>query len=359
MKRAVAEISKSALLHNISVIRECARDARICAVVKADAYGHGAKCVAEIIEGSVDSFAVATVSEGVELRIAGISAPILILGYTPISEASIISEYKLTQALISPEYARELSGKCHSLRIKISAQIKLDTGMHRLGFDITDLGQIVKSCTDPCYKIEGIFSHFSASDDENEHDFSVLQYARLSEIRTALLKHGIKIPAWHIANSAAILCGEYSLDTVRAGIALYGYGDKRFIPVMTLKSHICAIRRVKRGERVGYSTGFIADKDTTVATVPLGYADGIRRDAYRRGVHFLVGGCAARCIGNVCMDYLMLDVSDISSATLGSEVVIFGNYRGYTAEDLAEKLDTISYEILTSISKRVERFYVD
>lgn len=360
MKRAVAEISKKALLHNLEVIKMRARGSRVCAVVKANAYGHGAWEVASSLEGAgVDLFAVATVDEGVELRNFGIKSEILVLGYTPVCDVDLISKFKLTQTLVSLEYSTSLAEECKRLGISINVHLKIDTGMHRLGFNVKDVEGIFEVCTYPCYKIKGIFSHFSASDNPLDRDFCALQYERLLSVVSYLAERGVKIPSIHIDNSAAALSGGHSLDFVRAGISLYGYGDASLIPVMTLRSQVCSVRRIKCGERVGYSDVFIAKRDTTVATVPVGYADGIRRDFGRVGVSVLVDGKEARCIGNVCMDYFMVDVTDLEDVSIGSDVVIFGNTRGHTAADIADLFGTISHELLTSLSPRVERSIVD
>ena len=360
MQRIVAEISRSAILNNLGLIRKRAGKARVCAVVKADAYGHGAVIVASLLEAEgVDFFAVATLEEGIELRLGGITSPILILGYTPVSYAAEIAEYKLTQTLISPEYSAALSARLAWLGIKIRAHIKVDTGMHRLGFDFNDAESIFKACTHPCYEIEGIFSHFSTADEPDDLDFVTLQEGRLELVCKQLSAHGISIPIKHIANSAAIRIGTHTLDMVRAGISLYGYGDPQSVPVMTVRSHIISLRRIKRGERVGYSSQFQALRDSVIATVPAGYDDGVRRDLSERGVSLLVRGREARVFGRVCMDYLMLDVTDISDAFVGDDVIIFGNVPGHTAEDVAAKLGTIPHEILTSVSLRAKRILVD
>ena len=360
MKRAVAEISKKALLHNLNVIRERTRGARVCAVVKANAYGHGAWEVASSLAAEgVDLFAVATVDEGVELRNSGIKSEILILGYTPVCDADLVSKYCLTQTLVSVEYAIALADECSRLGISLNVHLKIDTGMHRLGFDFRDIESIFSVCAYPCYKIDGIFSHFSASDNPLDREFCALQYERLMSVVSFLSERGIEIPSVHIDNSAAALSGGHSLDFVRAGISLYGYGDASLMPVMTLRSQVCSIRRIIRGERVGYSDVFVAQRDTTVATVPVGYADGIRRDLGRKNVFVLVDGKEAKCIGNVCMDYFMVDITDLDGVTVGSDVVIFGNTPGHTAADIADTLGTISHELLTSLSPRVERSIVD
>ena len=359
MKRIFAEISESAIVRNLELLRHQAGGARVCAVVKADAYGHGAITVASVCEAhGVDFFAVATVEEGISLRSEGIKSPILILGYTPVSEAAYIAEYGLTQALISREYSEALSARCMRLGITVSAHIKIDTGMHRLGFDPDEIDAIFDVCKHPCYKIEGIFSHFSTSDEPQDATFTALQEKKLISVFEGLRDRGVVIPIKHIANSAAILNGGHTLDMVRAGIALYGYGDEGLVPVMTVKSHIASLHCVKRGERVGYSSLYVAERDSIIATVPAGYADGVRRDLGERGATLLVGGKEARVFGRVCMDYLMLDVTDCPGVFVGDEVVLFGNINGHTAADLGASLGTIAHEILTGLSTRVERILV-
>ena len=360
MKRVVAEISRSAILSNLASIRKSSFGARVCAVVKADAYGHGGVTVAAVCErAGVDFFAVATKEEGIALRNGGIRSPILILGYTPVSDAPLVAKYELTVTLFSKEHSSALAARCAQLGIKINAHIKVDTGMHRLGFAFDDLDTILDVCKHPCYNIDGIFSHFSSSDEAEESNFTASQKQRLIFVSEWLEARGINIPIKHIANSAAIFDGKYSLDMVRAGIALYGYGNDSLIPAMTVKSHIVSLRRVSRGERVGYSSKYAVAGDSIIATVPAGYADGFRRDLCEKGVSLLVRGREARVFGRVCMDYMMLDVTEIDGVSVGDEVIFFGNVKGHTAIDVATKLDTVPHEIMTSLSSRVERILVD
>ena len=359
MKRAVAKISSRALLHNLNAVRSRVGASRICAVVKANAYGHGARAVSSILEGAgVDFFAVATVDEGIELRLSGIKSDILILGYSPIDAVAEIAEYNLTQALISAEYSDSLAAECKRLGVSLKVHIKVDTGMHRLGFDAEDLESIFAISAHPCYKIDGIFSHFSTADEPFDSNYTYLQGQRLLSARNYLLRRGVRIPICHIANSAAVLLGGFEFDMVRPGLMLYGYGAPGLVPVMSLTSHIVSLRRIRRGERVGYSSAFHVSRDTLVATVPVGYADGVRRDASRFGVSFTVGGFDARVIGRVCMDYLMLDVTDLPGVSLFDDVILFGNLAGHTADDLARRFSTLPYEILTSVSPRVERIII-
>lgn len=374
---ARAEIDLSKLAANVRAFRQfLPANVQLMAVVKADAYGHGAyetACVA-LREGAT-MLGVASLEEGKSLREKGIAAPILILGHTDHRQNPSLLKNRLTPTVLNWETAVALSRLARSQGKQIPVHVKLDTGMGRLG-----LGQprealhfLEKVATLPGTMLEGVYTHFAAAD-EAESGFTGHQLRIFKDILKRCREKEISIPLKHAANSAAALKFPATyLDLVRIGIGLYGYypdGCKppaqitqekeypRLQPVMSLKSRIVFLKKVPARTPVSYGRTYLAPGQTTIATVALGYADGYNRLLSNKGA-MLVRGRKAPVAGRICMDYTMLDVGEIPGVREGDEAVAFGRQATLeiNADDLARELGTISYEVLCNVSKKVPRAY--
>ena len=376
VKRTWAEISLDAIAHNYREIKsKVGDDAKLCCVVKADGYGHGAVELALLYEElGADFFAVSNIDEGIELRDAGIRLPILILGYTPVRDAARLSAYNISQAVFSLVYAKDLSAACEKADCSCKIHIKADTGMSRIGFmcqqfprDEYSIKEICEACSLPRLETEGLFTHFCVSDESGEgREFTELQYANFIHVREALRAAGRDIPICHCSNSGAIEdYGKTYCDMVRAGIILYGLapspklsGRLDLIPAMTLKTSVAYVKELKKGATVSYGRTFTAEKDMRIATVPIGYADGFVRANAKDGF-MLINGQRAKIVGRICMDQTMLDVTELDHIEPGDEVIVFG--KGVmgepTADTLAKNTDTINYEVVCLVGKRVPRIY--
>ena len=346
----------------------------ICCVIKADGYGHGATKLAQIYESlGVNFFAVSNIDEAISLRNDGINSKILILGYTPISFAKILSDQNVSQCVYSYEYAKELSQKCKEENCKINIHIKADTGMSRLGFyyqnpkeDFLAVSQIKEVCSFENFVAEGIFTHFAESDSGNDN-FTLKQFANFNDLIEQL--SDIKFPFIHCANSAGIMdFKETHFNMVRAGIMLYGLApssDMRtktnLLPVMSLKSVISHIKTIKKGATVSYGRNFTADTDLKIATIPVGYADGYSRRLSKLDTDVLINGQRRRIIGNICMDQLMVLLEKNDKVEIGDTVTLIGTENGQsiTVDELAEKLSTINYEIVCNLKLRASRIFVN
>lgn len=362
-KRTWAEIDLDGANHNFNIIREQVGSTRICCVIKANGYGHGAVQLAKLYESiGADFFAVSNIEEALQLRRANIILPILILGYTDPQCANLLAESNISQCVFSLDYAKALSvNAIASLKI----HIKIDTGMGRIGFQSEELHQVIEACNLPHLKVEGIFTHFSSADEgDNGKDYTFSQFNKFIESIRYLEGEGINIPIHHCANSAAIFdYPEMHLDMVRAGIVLYGlqpsdklHNPADLYPILTLKTIIDHIKLVHRGDCISYGRDFIADKEMCVATIPIGYADGMWRSNTRRGMVVEVEGKYAPILGRICMDQCMIDVTNIPEAHINSEVVVYG--KGECSIDhIADINSTINYEITCAIGERVPRVY--
>ena len=370
MRRTWAEIDIDALKFNFTNIRKITNpNARIMAVVKADAYGHGySECCRTLLECGVDSFAVAMVGEAKELRRIGITAPVLVLGAIAPDEVDEIVVNDITATVFDTRSARLLSDAAVRLDSNVKIHLKIDTGMSRLGFVSGDdnsavISEILEISKMPGIVIDGIFSHFACADEENR-EYTQMQLKRFLKLADELESVGLKIPCRHIANSAGIMMyPEAHLDMVRAGIILYGYHpsdevDKSKLPlkpVMTLKSHVSYIKEVEAGKGVSYGKTYITDKKTKIATIPVGYADGyVRCLSHKAKIE--AGGVLCDVIGRICMDQCMIDVTNVNNISIGDEVIIFGGGQ-ISADDVARLMDTINYEVLCLVSKRIPRIY--
>lgn len=377
VKRTWAEISLNAIEHNYNVIRnKVADDTKVCCVIKADGYGHGAVELSQIYEKlGADFFAVSNIDEGIEIRKSGSKLPIVILGYTPVSEAENLAEYDISQAVFSLEYAKELSEKCVEEDCICKMHIKVDSGMSRIGFmcqefprDEYSIEEICEACCLPNLEVEGLFTHFCVSDEDAEgREFTNKQYENFIHVRNSLKKRGVDISVVHCSNSGAIEdYPETCCDMVRAGIILYGLAPSSkladrldLVPAMTLKTVVAFVKEVQKGATISYGRTFTADRKMKIATVPIGYADGFIRQNAKDG-YMMVNGKKAKIVGRICMDQTMLDVTDIEDVKTGDEVVVFGTGENGepTADSLAENTGTINYETVCLVGKRVPRIYI-
>lgn len=376
LRRTWAEISLDAIKHNFNVIKNKINGkAKICCVIKADGYGHGAVELAHIYkELGADFFAVSNIDEGIEIRKAGFDLPMLILGYTPVTDAKKLSEYDISQAVFCLEYGKALSEECKKENCRCKIHIKADTGMSRIGFmcqefprDCASIEEIAEVCKLPNLYAEGLFTHFCVSDEKEEgREFTQKQYSNFNYVRNELKNNGITFDLCHCSNSGAIEDYEETYcQMVRAGIILYGLspskklcGSLDIIPAMTLKTSVAYVKELKAGSGISYGRTFTAQKDMKIATVPIGYADGFVRQNAENG-YMLVKGKKAKIVGRVCMDQTMLDVTDIDDVKSGDEVIVFGTGKNGepTADIIAENTGTINYEVVCLVGKRVPRIY--
>ena len=378
-----SEIDLNAISHNVQELRRITSSgSRFMAVVKADGYGHGAAEVAlTALKNGADCLGVARIDEGLHLRIAGISAPILILGFTPPELSTQVVANHLTQAVYTFEAAKALSEAAVQLQAKAKIHIKVDTGMGRLGLlpdspRISLLGKhlpgntlrVIESISRlPHVEIDGVFTHFASADSQDK-TYTLQQLERFLDFLEKLKIHGLEFPIRHAANSAAIIdLPETHLDMVRAGISLYGLYPSpevsreriSLIPAMTLKTRIIHVKMVPAGFHISYGLTYQTEMPTVIATVSAGYADGLNRLLSSRG-QMLVRERRAQIVGRICMDMTLLDVGHIPDVAVGDEVVIFGvqGRECIPVDEMADTLNTIHYEIVTNLSPRVERIYL-
>lgn len=363
------EVDLEALQSNVRTLTSALSPSRrLIAVVKANAYGLGARAVSRALwEAGVRSFAVATLEEGIALRRDHLGGEILILGYTDPRAARLLHRYRLTQTLISAPHAAALDAEGYPVR----AHLKIDSGMHRCGIDAADTAAITSVFGYRHLRVSGLFTHLSAADGESagEIAFTEVQRARFEAVREMLAKSdaGQALTA-HIQNSAAQLrypAWEYPF--VRVGIALYGINTAGGVsisasalrPVVSLRSSIVLLREVAAGECVGYGCDGRAPTARRIALLPIGYADGIPRQ-YAAGGAVLVRGRRCSIVGRICMDQMMIDVSDCPAASLGDRVTLIGRDGGeeITSEEVAERCGTVPHEILCRMGERLRRVYL-
>ena len=378
-----AEIDLNAYAHNITELRRITdKNARLMAVVKANGYGHGAVQVARVaLQHGAEYLGVARINEAVQLREAGLEAPILIFGYTPSDQAETLIKYDLTQTVYSHKAAKVLSEYAVQKGTKICVHIKADSGMGRLGVLLSsnnnadtdnhllqDTVEAAESISRlPGLAVEGIFTHFATADDADK-SYARMQIDVFTDFINSLGRRGLELPLKHAANSGALIdLPESHLDMVRPGIATYGLYPSSEVnkskidlkPVMTLKSRIIQLKKVPAGFNISYGITYQTEKPTAIATVPVGYADGFNRLLSNRG-HMLVHDQRVPIVGRVCMDLTMVDVGSVSDVAVEDEVVVFGpqSNGSVTADEIALKLNTINYEIVSTIAARVPRVYI-
>lgn len=365
-----AEIQLDKLANNMREIRRVSKSKDIIAVVKADAYGHGALDVAPVfLENGANRLAVAVISEAVELRRGGIECPIMILGFTPPNLIDNLLRYDIEQTVYSYDFAEEISKMAVKSNKIAKIHIALDTGMGRIGFlpEENSVEQVYKISKLPNIIIEGIFSHFSAAD-EKDKEYTYKQLEHFNWFYNKLKDKGVNINIRHIANSAGIIdLPETHFEAVRPGIIQYGYypseevsKDKINIkPAMQLKTNVVHIKKIPAGEYIGYGRKFKTTKDSVIATLPVGYADGYTRLLFAKG-KVIINNKFAPVVGRICMDQCMIDITDVEDVKVGTDVILIGETEEikFNAEDAAEILGTISYEVVCMISKRVPRVYI-
>ncbi len=367
----IAEINLDSLEYNLTQIRKRVNQGiKILAVVKANAYGHGAVRISSELEHlNVDFLGVATCEEGIELRKASINTPIIVLGGFFKGQSIYAQQYDFIPVIYNLESAKELSQCAHKSNRKVKIHVKIDTGMGRLGIFPSEtklfFQHLIKLNT---LEIEGIISHLADNNQDNHSglEFTQRQALLFKQQIEELHQMGIHPQYKHLANSAAIM--EKNPDffsLVRPGIMIYGaYPSKKFKqvidlkPVMSLKTKIISLKKVAKGTSISYGRTFICQKESLIATLPIGYADGYSRSFSNKG-EVLIRGRKAPIVGVVCMDMVMVDVTEVPGVSLGDDVVLMGSQgdKKITAEEIAEKTGTISYEILCSISPRVPRVY--
>ncbi len=377
-QRVWAEIDLDCIAHNIGEVRRSiAPGVNIMAAVKADAYGHGAVEAAKVLlYNGANMLGVAICDEGISLRENNIGVPILILGYSPNTKLSDVVKYNLIQTIFCYDMARELSAAAKKLGRVAQAHIKIDTGMSRLGFmpDLNAVGEIMKIAELPNLNITGIYTHFATSD-SSDKGFTYEQNERYSRFLRLLGERAGALSGFmrHASNSAAIMsCPDLNYDCVRPGIMLYGLDPSGgsgetgegfcLKPAMSFKTRISYIKTLKAGVSVGYGRRYFTERESVVATVPVGYGDGYLR-SMANGGRVLVGGEYAPIIGNLCMDQFMVDITDIAARKTvkpEDEIVLIGTQgkNTITAAELAAIQGTISYEIVCNIGKRVPRVYI-
>ena len=367
--RSCVEIDLNALKHNFEEIKKATTPGTgILAVVKADAYGHGAIEIAKtLIDSGAAGLCLATIDEAVELRKHGIDVPMMTLGFTDPVRFKDAVKYDVEQSVYSYEIAKALSDEALSQGKTIKIHIKLDTGMGRIGFktDGSETEEIVKACTLPGIEPYGVFSHFAVADTDDDV-YTREQFSRFMNQIDELGKRGIHFTKRHICNSAGILrFPEMHLDLVRAGIILYGLMppgcpkpviDIELKPVMNWYAKVIHVKTVPAGTTISYGRHFAAERPTEVTTVGIGYADGLSR-RLSNGFELVIGGKKCPIIGNICMDMCMVDTTDLGTRPkVGDKVTVFGSER--SADELADALGTINYEITCDVGKRVRRLYV-
>lgn len=370
LHRTWAQIDHDALINNFNLIRDMVGGSKIMAVVKADGYGHGAVEVAKTFVGAgADWLAVSNIEEALQLRQAKITLPILILGTTPAEYAHLLSRENITQTVYCTDYAEALSQEALKAGAEVEAHIKFDTGMGRIGFSAHDeqgLQAALAACKLSGLKVTGAFTHFASSDKDGDDDgsYTAAQIAKFNAATALLKSEGVDLKLCHCSNSAATLTlPNAAMDMVRAGIILYGLmpssqmKDDRFKQVMTLCSSVSMVKTLKKGQDLSYGRTFTAPKDMRVATLPIGYADGYVRGY--SGSRVLINGAWATVIGRVCMDQLVIDVTEIDTK-IGDTATLFGYDDGgnfLPVDELAKRAGTINYESVCLISKRVTRVH--
>jgi alanine racemase len=372
---AWAEIDLSAVARNVRSLKTLVgENCRLMAVVKADGYGHGLFRVAgTALDNGASALGVARIEEGIRLREQGVRAPILVMGYTPARLCREMIDHDLAQTVWSADDARALSEGAVAAGAAISVHFKVDTGMGRLGKDIVTGGmaEAVREAVAvndlPGVALTGVYTHFAAADDADK-TYTGTQTDLFSRFVTQAQAAGLSSIIRHAANSAAIIdLPAAHFDMVRAGIAIYGLYPSTAVnrrrvalqPAMTLKTRVIQLKQVPAGTKVSYGATYTTPRPTTLAVVPIGYAEGYNRLLSSRG-HMLVNGRRAPVVGRVCMDLTVLDVGGIEGVRVEDEVVVFGKQGGeqIAVEEIAAALNTINYEVVTTVTDRVPRVYL-
>lgn len=370
--RTWAEVDLDRIEANFDTVREkLPAGMKMLVILKADAYGHGSMAIAKLLAHKADYFAVAFTDEAVALRRAGIRTPLMMLGHVPRSDYPIVVDHDITATVSAYGDAAAISEIAVEQGKTAKIHLAIDTGMSRIGFSVADLPAAVREIAAirelPNLEIEGVFSHFACAD-RTDKSFTALQKARFDEALAALAEIGVNPPLRHLYNSAAIVTLPPEYDMVREGILLYGMhpspevdirriGDVR--PALSLYTKIVHLKTLPAGVPVSYGGSYVTKKETVVATLCAGYADGVPR-ALSNACSLLLHGKPVPIIGRICMDQFMIDVSDVPDAAVGDTVTIIGDDGDRTiyADDLAESYGSIGYELLCDINQRVPRVYL-
>ena len=363
------EIDLAAIAANVASLCALSAPASVCAVVKADGYGHGAVEVARAaVNAGASMLAVATVEEGVQLRDAGVTGPVLVLSESPLGDLADVVGSDLTPTVYTAEGIDAVAATAEAAGTKRSVHLKVDTGMHRVGAQV---GQILalaeRAVAHPHIDLEGLFTHFAVADDPSD-SYTDDQLRRFVEVVDSLKMAGVTPRLVHAANSAAAMSrADVRFDLVRCGIAIYGLAPSArtrglidLSPALSLRSRVSYVKRVRRGEALSYGRRYRLEVDSVVATVPVGYADGVRRRLGTAGGQVLIGGRRCPIAGTVTMDQIVVDCGPDSTVGPGDEVVLLGRQGGESidADEWAERLGTITYEVVCGFGKRVPRTYV-
>ena len=366
-----AEVDLGCIEHNVKQIKSLCENKKIYGVVKADAYGHGALDIVQVLlKSGVTDLAVALITEALEIIKSGINVPILILGFTPLTFAEDILNNNIEQTVYDLEYAKKLSEIAQEKNKTAKIHIAVDTGMGRIGFLPNEKGmEAVRQISKlPNINIEGIFTHFSTAD-EADKTYSMEQLYKFNKFVDDLEREGIKFNIKHASNSAGIMdLPEAHFNAVRPGIIMYGYYPSNEVikerldlkPALTLKTSVVHVKTLPKDMYISYGRKYKTDKERVIATLPIGYADGYTRALSNKG-KVIVNGKLASIVGAVCMDQCMIDVTDVGTVKVGDEVILLGEHGNtrFNADDLAELLDTINYEIICMIGRRVPRVYIN
>lgn len=366
LRGAWASVNVAQLHKNVAILKAHASSSQLMAIVKANAYGHGAAPMGQhFLQAGADRLGVSTILEAIELRKAGITAPILVLSEVPRSVVPFMVNYDLTPTLFTKALMDAFVAEMDKQgRDSYPVHIKVDTGMGRIGVSAEDLEDVAKYLkAHPQLHVEGIFSHFACADEEDPA-ITECQYARFDRALAVFAKAGIHPELVHISNSAAMLSfPDYHLDLVRPGLALYGYSPAPHIdglgikPVLAVTGLLMQVKRVRAGWAISYGHTWTAGRDTVIGTVPIGYADGLPRALSNRG-EVWVNGRRVPIVGRVCMDLLMVDLGHDAQDAVGDQVWLLGGHDDApTAEDWGTWSDTIHYEILTNLNARLERVF--
>ena len=366
-----AEIDIDSLAHNMGEVRRVTEpSSEIMAVVKANAYGHGAvQCSRIFLENGADSLAVATLIEAVELRRAGVEAPILVLGYTPSEHAGEVLKWGAIPTVYTVDGARALSEAAEAVGEMATIHLKIDTGLGRIGFlpDDESLNAIEEIAQLPSLEIEGVFTHFALAD-AGDKEYTRRQFEEFMRFTGRLEARGIRPPMRHASNSAAIIdLPEYSLDAVRPGCMLYGLYPSDEVdtdrvdlrPSMTLRTRLSNVKTVPPGTGISYGLTYTTGAESVIGSLPVGYSDGYSRALSNRA-EVLVKGRRAPVVGRVCMDQCMVDLSGVKGVGIGDDIVLFGGgvEGAPTAEDVAGWMGSIVDEVVSTVSRRVPRVYL-
>lgn len=370
MRDTQAIINLKHLEDNVKALsKHISKDSKFCGVVKANAYGHGAVEVAKRLQATgVDFLAVALAQEAIELRHAGIDLPILVL--TPVTneeELKQVIQNKIRITCFRPDHARVINRLAQALNTKAYVHLKVDSGMSRIGVQNADQGQaVLEELEDRNCLVEGIYTHFADADNMDEEDFTRQQFDHFQTVFQTLEDQGHHFAIKHACNSAATLrFPEYHLDMVRVGICLYGYppapdmaGLVDLKPLMTVKTKLAHVKPLEKGRYIGYNRTYQMDQDGKIGTLVIGYADGVFRSLSNKG-YFLYQGQKLPIVGRVCMDQLMVDLSQVPDIEVGDEVTWFSpeSQDTYSLFEIGDQAVSSHYEILTRISPRIPRIY--